>query len=56
MTLFYKNIQFFDTFHSIMYALDIVFPDLKRPTKEKLEKAMEGHVLSQAELIGLYQR
>ena len=42
-------------FHKL-YALDIVLPDLRRPTKEKLEKAMEGHVLSMAELIGLYQR
>ena len=42
-------------FHKL-YALDIVLPDLMRPTKAKLEKAMEGHVLSKAELIGLYQR
>ena len=42
-------------FHKL-YALDIVLPDLKRPTKAKLEKAMDGHVLSKAELIGLYQR
>jgi Raf kinase inhibitor-like YbhB/YbcL family protein len=42
-------------FHKL-YALDIVLPDLRRPTKEKLENAMEGHVLSKAALIGLYQR
>jgi len=42
-------------FHKL-YALDVVLPDLTRPTKAKLEKAMEGHVLSKAELIGLYQR
>ncbi len=42
-------------FHKL-YALDIVLPDLKQPTKAKLEKAMEGHVLSRAELVGLYQR
>ena len=42
-------------FHKL-YALDRVLPDLTRPTKTKLEKAMEGHVLSKAELIGLYQR
>ena len=42
-------------FHKL-YELDIVLPDLTRPTKAKLEKAMEGHVLSKAELIGLYQR
>lgn len=42
-------------FHKL-YALDVVLPDLKQPTKEKLEKAMEGHLLSKAELVGLYQR
>ena len=42
-------------FHKL-YALDIVLPDLGHPTKAKLEKAMEGHVLSKAELVGLYQR
>ena len=42
-------------FHKL-YALDIVLPDLRHPTKAKLEKAMEGHILSKAELIGLYQR
>ena len=42
-------------FHKL-YALDIVLPDLHRPTKAALEKAMEGHVLAQAELVGTYQR
>ena len=42
-------------FHKL-YALDIVLPNLGLPTKSKLEKAMEEHVLSQAELVGLYQR
>jgi Raf kinase inhibitor-like YbhB/YbcL family protein len=42
-------------FHKV-YALDIVLPDLKQPTKARLEKAMEGHVLSKTELVGLYQR
>jgi len=39
-----------------LYALDAVLTDLKRPTKAQLEKAMEGHILAQAELIGTYQR
>lgn len=39
-----------------LYALDSVLPDLKKPTKATLEKAMQGHVLDQASLIGLYQR
>jgi hypothetical protein len=42
-------------FHKL-YALDTVLEDLGRPTKEHLEKAMEGHVLGKAELIGTYQR
>jgi Raf kinase inhibitor-like YbhB/YbcL family protein len=42
-------------FHKL-YALDIILSDLKQPTKAKLEKAMEGHILSKAELVGLYQR
>lgn len=39
-----------------LYALDILLPDLKRPVKAALEKAMQGHVLVRSELIGLYQR
>jgi len=39
-----------------LYALDAVLPDLKEPTKAVLEKAMEGHILAKAELIGLYQK
>jgi Raf kinase inhibitor-like YbhB/YbcL family protein len=39
-----------------LYALDIVLPDLGAPTKAQLEQAMQGHVVGQAELIGLYQR
>jgi len=42
-------------FHKV-YALDIVLPDLKQPTKAKLEKAMEEYALSKTELVGLYQR
>lgn len=39
-----------------LYALDTVLPDLKQPSKAAVEKAMQGHVLAQAELIGLYQK
>ena len=42
-------------FHKL-YALDTVLPDLDRPTKAALEKAMEGHVLAKAELVGQYKR
>lgn len=39
-----------------LYALDTLLPDLKNPSKAAVEKAMQGHVLAQAELIGLYQK
>ena len=42
-------------FHKL-YALDIVLPDLGLPTKAKLEEAVKGHALLQAEQVGLYQR
>ena len=40
-----------------LYALDLIslaLPD--SISKAELEKAMEGHILAEAELIGLYQR
>jgi Raf kinase inhibitor-like YbhB/YbcL family protein len=42
-------------FHRL-YALDAMLPDLKGPTRASLLKAMEGHVLAGAELIGTYQK
>ncbi|HSD59876.1 MAG TPA: YbhB/YbcL family Raf kinase inhibitor-like protein [Burkholderiales bacterium] len=42
-------------FHKL-YALDTLLPDLGRPAKAALEKAMKGHVLAEAQLIGTYQR
>lgn len=42
-------------FHKL-YALDTVLPVLQPPTKGALEKAMQGHVLGQAELVGTYQK
>ncbi len=42
-------------FHKL-YALDALLPDLGRPTKDQLLKAMEGHVLARAELVGTYQK
>ena len=39
-----------------LYALDVVLPDLGTPTKGSLEKAMEGHVLGKAELVGTYRK
>ena len=42
-------------FHKL-YALDVVLPDLKQPTKAELEAAMKGHVLDQAVVMGTYQK
>ena len=39
-----------------LYALDAALGDLGRPTKAALEKAMAGHVLARAELVGTYQK
>jgi Raf kinase inhibitor-like YbhB/YbcL family protein len=39
-----------------LYALDTTLGDLSTPKKDALERAMRGHVLEQAELIGTYER
>ena len=41
-------------FHKL-YTLDIML-DLKGATKSQMERAMRGHVLANAELIGTYQK
>ena len=42
-------------FHKL-YALDVVLPDLGKPTAAALENGMQGHILDQVQLIGTYQR
>ena len=42
-------------FHKL-YALDKVLTGLESPTEAELLKAMEGHVLARAELVGTYQK
>ncbi len=42
-------------FHRL-YALDVKLPELSAPTRAELERAISGHVLGQAELIGTYQK
>ncbi len=39
-----------------LYALDVLLPDLREPTKALLEKTMAEHVIGEAELMGVYQR
>jgi hypothetical protein len=42
-------------FHKL-YALDTVLPALHSPSKAELERAMKGHVLGEAVLIGTYRK
>lgn len=42
-------------FHKL-YALDTVFPDLGNPVKEKIEAAMQGHIIAQTTLMGTYKK
>jgi Raf kinase inhibitor-like YbhB/YbcL family protein len=42
-------------FHKL-YALDAVLPHIDNPSRASLESAMQGHVIEQTELVGLYQR
>ena len=42
-------------FHKL-YALDRVLGELGSPSKGELERAMEGHILEMAELVGTYQK
>jgi hypothetical protein len=39
-----------------LYALDTELSDLRTPTKAALERAMDGHVLGQSELMGTYEK
>jgi len=42
-------------FHKL-YALDMVLPDLGRPTKAVIEAQMKGHIIEEAQLVGTYQK
>ena len=39
-----------------LYALDTRLPSLHSPTKADLERAMQEHVLAQAQLVGTYRK
>jgi Raf kinase inhibitor-like YbhB/YbcL family protein len=39
-----------------LYALDTDLPGLSRPSKAELEKAMAGHVVAEAQLVGTYEK
>ena len=40
----------------VLSALDCRLDDLSTPTRQKLERAFEGHLLAKAELMGTYQK
>jgi Raf kinase inhibitor-like YbhB/YbcL family protein len=42
-------------FHKL-YALDTLLPNMNRPTKGKIESAMQGHIVTQIEIVGTYRR
>jgi hypothetical protein len=42
-------------FHKL-FALDATLPDLHGPAKAQLEKAMQGHILARADLVGTYRK
>jgi len=39
-----------------LYALDTSLAGLEEPTRAELERAMEGHVLAEASLMGTYEK
>jgi Raf kinase inhibitor-like YbhB/YbcL family protein len=42
-------------FHKL-YALDTVLQGLHKPTKGQVERAMQGHIVAQAEIVGTFQK
>lgn len=43
-------------YHFAVYALDTRLPLREGASRQEVQKAMQGHVLEQAELIGLYRQ
>ena len=39
-----------------LFALDQELTGLQRPTKAQVEAAMRGHVLTEAQLVGTYEK
>ena len=42
-------------FHKL-YALDVLLPDLKNPTKSQVEEQMAGHIIEETVLLGTYKK
>ena len=45
-----------DRYFHKLYALDVALPGLKKPRKQDVEKAMKGHIIEEAVLMGTYQK
>lgn len=43
-------------YHFKLYALDVLLSLPEGSSKQEVEKAMQGHLLEQTELVGTYQR
>jgi Raf kinase inhibitor-like YbhB/YbcL family protein len=39
-----------------LYALDTVLPELNKPSADVLQRAMAGHIVGQATLVGTYRK
>ncbi|WP_455210805.1 YbhB/YbcL family Raf kinase inhibitor-like protein [Kaarinaea lacus] len=39
-----------------LYALDTVLMEIPKATKAQVEKAMQGHIIASAQLIGTFQK
>lgn len=42
-------------FHKL-HALDITLDELENPSRDDFDKAIDGHIIAYAELIGMYQK
>jgi Raf kinase inhibitor-like YbhB/YbcL family protein len=42
-------------FHKL-YALDVALPVMERPSSADIQKAMAGHIIEQADLVGTYEK
>lgn len=40
----------------VLHAVDLALPDLGAPTRSRLERALEGHILATADLMGTYEK
>jgi Raf kinase inhibitor-like YbhB/YbcL family protein len=39
-----------------LYALDTILKGLRKPTKNQVESAMQGHIIAKAEIVGTYEK